>query len=214
MSGPAADPRAPARPLPAPARAVAVAAASFVLGGLTFFAQGFLPEAVSSFANSASGWTLLTVLLIHAARLNTAASAVLGAVGFVLLVLGYSAAAHLQGLFYSPVLFGAVGAVVGPFVGTATAWLRSRSRPRAAAGTALLSGIGIGEGVYGLTYIADTTSPVYWIAVAAAGTALLAAMTATRLRGAGALPIATALAATAAVAGLFVVAYVALGSVG
>src|SRR5690625_4756667 len=133
------------------ARAGLVAAASVLLGGLTFFAQGFLPDAVTSFANSASGWTLLTALLIPAARLKTPASAVLGAVSFVLLVIGYALAAQWQGLFYSPVMFGFVGVVAGPFVGTATAWLRSESQSKAAARTALLAGIGIGEGIYGLT---------------------------------------------------------------
>ncbi|GAA1123529.1 DUF6518 family protein [Nocardiopsis composta] len=193
-------------------RVGAVAGGSLLLGGLTFFAQGFLPASVSSFANSASGWTVLTVLLIYPARLSTAASAVLGAVSFVLLVIGYAAAAESQGLFYSPVLFGAVGIVAGPFVGTAAAWLRSASRWRAAAGTALLAGIGIGEGGYGLTVIADTTSPVYWVAIAAAGLALLVGMLLRRIRGG--LPLIIAVAGTAVLAAAFVGAYTALGTVG
>lgn len=192
-------------------RAGAVAVAGFALGALTFYAQGFLPDSVVSFANSASGWTLLTVLLIAAARLSTAASSVLGAVAFVLLVLGYTAAALLNGLFYSPLFFGAIGVVAGPFVGAATAWLRSPAPLRAAAGTALLAGIGVGEGIYGLTVVAATTSPVYWAAIAAAGLALLAAMLLRRIRGAA--PAALAAAGTALIAGAFVLTYTAAGAV-
>jgi hypothetical protein len=39
---------------------------SFLLGGLTSYAQGgFLPDSFASFANSASGWTVLTALLVY-----------------------------------------------------------------------------------------------------------------------------------------------------
>lgn len=47
------------------ARIAVVAVVSFVCGVFTFFAQGFLPDAVSSFANSASGWTFVTALLLR-----------------------------------------------------------------------------------------------------------------------------------------------------
>lgn len=52
-------------------RAAAVIVVSFLSGMSTFFAQGFLPEAFTSFANSASGWTLVTVLLLAWARVPT-----------------------------------------------------------------------------------------------------------------------------------------------
>ncbi|APU17569.1 DUF6518 family protein [Actinoalloteichus fjordicus] len=190
----------------------AVAMASLLLGGLTFFAQGWLPESFSSLANSASGWALLTALMVFGARLTGVTASIVGAISFVLLVLGYSLAAQLQGLFYSPVLFGVIGIVAGPFVGIATAWLRSSSQLRAAAGAALLSGIGIGEGVYGLTQVAETTSPVYWIVITVAGAALLAGMTFRRLRELRALAV--AVVGTAVVAAAFNVAYLAVGSVG
>ena len=109
------------------ARCGLVLVLSFLLGGLTSYAQGFLPSALSSFANSASGWTVLTALLVYAARLRTAPSAVLGAASFVLLVLGYTAAAHLRGYVYDPVLFSLVGVVAGPFVGVAAS---STAMPR------------------------------------------------------------------------------------
>src|SRR5687767_5031699 len=94
------------------AGAAVVAVASFLLGAATFFAQGFLPDALRPFANSASGWTLVTVLLLTCVRVGPAVAALLGATSFVLLTVGYSAAAQLQDLFYDPTLFGLVGVVV------------------------------------------------------------------------------------------------------
>ena len=58
------------------ARAAIVAAASLLLGAATFLAaQGSLPDALTSFANSASGWTLVTVLLLNRIRLRAAVAA-------------------------------------------------------------------------------------------------------------------------------------------
>jgi hypothetical protein len=113
----------------------------------------------ASFANSAGGWTLLTALLISGSRASTRLAAALGALSFLLLVLGYTVAAELEGLFYSPLLFGMVGMVAGAFIGLAATWLWAEG-VRAALGTALLSGVFLGEAVYGLTLIAGSTSPV------------------------------------------------------
>ncbi|MFD7310781.1 DUF6518 family protein [Promicromonospora sp. NPDC059942] len=186
------------------ARAGVVVVLSFVLGGLTSYAQGFLPDAFASFANSASGWTVLTALLLFWSRLRTAPAAVLGAVSFVLLVLGYTVASQVRGYVYDPLLFSAVGVVAGPFVGVAASWLRATG-VRAALGTALLAGIGVGEAAYGLTIIRETTSPVYWTVIGVAGLALLVAQLVRRVRGA--LPVALAAGGTALVAAAFYLAY-------
>jgi len=186
----------------------AVVVASFLLGMLTFYAQGFLPDAWRSFANSASGWTLLAALLVFCAQVSTRVAAVLGALSFLLLVLGYAAGAQLNGLSYSPVLFGVVGVVVGPFVGLAAAWLRAR-RVRAALATALIAGIFTGEAVYGLTVIADSTRPEYWVAIGVVGIVLLVGMLSTRVRGW--VPVTVAVLGTAAVAAAFLAAYSTLG---
>lgn len=69
-----------------------VLVASVVLGVATSFAQGFLPDAISSFANSASGWTILIVLLVWFIRSRTRLSAVVMtaaiAVAFMLALVG------------------------------------------------------------------------------------------------------------------------------
>lgn len=181
---------------------------SFVLGGLTSYAQGFLPDAFTSFANSASGWTVLTALLVYWSRARTGPAAVLGAASFVLLVLGYTVASQVRGFVYDPLFFSVVGLVAGPFVGVAASWLRATG-VRAALGVALLAGIGVGEGVYGLTVVRETTSPVYWTVIGVAGLVLLAGLLVRRIRGA--LPVALAVGGTAAVAVAFHVAYTGLG---
>lgn len=164
-------------------RAAVVAASSLLCGAITFFAQGFLPDAVNSFANSASGWTLVTVLLLTGVRAGPAAAALLGATSFVLLTVGYAVAAQLRGLDYDPTMFAVVGVVVGPFVGVATSWLRAMPSWRPALGTALLAGIGVGEASYGLTTVAGTTSPVYWWLIGAAAVSLLGMMLLRRIYG-------------------------------
>ena len=190
-------------------RAAVVIVVSFLSGMLTFFAQGLLPDAASSFANSASGWTLVTVLVLAWARVRGAIAAVLGAVSFVLLTLGYSASAHVQDLAYDPTLFVVVGVLVGPFVGLATSGLRADTALYVAASTALLSGIGLGEAVYGLTKVADTTSPVYWTLIGVFALGLLGAMLIRRIHDV--VGVLVAVLGTGAVAGAFVVAYSALG---
>lgn len=120
----------------------------------------------------------MTVLLLTWLRVRT----VLVAVSFVLLTLGYSVAAYMRNLFYDPTLFVVVGVLTGPIVGIATSWLPAESW-RAAAGTALLAGIGLGESAYGLTVVADTTSPVSWELVGGVACALLVAMLIRRIRG-------------------------------
>lgn len=193
------------------AGATIVAASSFLLGAATFHAQGFLPDALTSFANSASGWTLVTVLLLSSTAVGPAIAALLGAMSFVLLTLGYAAAAQLQDLSYDPTLFALVGVVVGPFVGIATSWLRAVHPWQAALGTALLAGIGVGEAVFGLTTVADTTSPVYWVLIGAAALALLIAMLIRRIGGASWRLL--AVIGTCMTAGAFVVAYELLGGI-
>ena len=164
-------------------RAAVVAASSLLCGAITFLAQGFLPDAVNSFANSASGWTLVTVLLLTGVRAGPAAAALLGATSFVLLTVGYAGAAQLRGLHYDPTMFAVVGVVVGPLVGVATSWLRAVPPWRPALGTALLAGIGVGEASYGLTTVAGTTSPVYWWLIGVVAHALLGTMLLRRIHG-------------------------------
>lgn len=188
----------------------AVLAASLALGGATALAQAFLPEWFVSFANSASGWTVITAALVYGVRVSWWLSAVLGAASFVLLTVGYAIVSTMRGYAYDPLMFSVIGVIVGPFVGIAACWLRARGI-RAALGTAALAGVGIGEAAYGLTVVGETTSPVYWIIIGIVGAALLGVMLWRRIRGA--VPVVAAVGGTAVVAVAFVAAYSMIGGI-
>lgn len=149
-----------------------VVVASLMLGGLTSLAQTVLPSSFSPVANSASGWTALTALLVGAARPSTRVGAVLGAVSFVSLVLGYTAVSTARGYYFSPVFWSLIGVLAGPFVGVASAWLRT-TRWRKMSGAGLLAGIAVGEGIYGLTVVRATTGWLYWTAAIVVGVAVM-----------------------------------------
>jgi hypothetical protein len=171
---------------------------SVVLGGATSLAQGLLPEAFRPFANSASGWTILTVPMVWRARRALRWSAVLGAVSFVALVLGYTLVSNMRGFYFSPVFWSVVGVVVGPWVGVAAAALHQRGR-WAALGTGLLAGVLLGDSFYGITAVMATTGWVYWNLVGVLGAALLVAMAVLRLQAARLVTMATVVAAATAV---------------
>ena len=178
--------------------ASAVVAGSLVLGAATSWAQGVLPDALESFANSPSGWTLLTVLMVVAVRPPVALGAVLGVLSFVSLVLGYTVASEVRGLSYDPLFWSVVGVVAGPFVGAAAAVLVGRHVIGTALGAGALAGALIADGIYGLTVVAGTTSPVYWVLCLVGGVALVGVV-AVRLRTRVAVVtlLATAVVATA-----------------
>lgn len=176
--------------------ALAVVGASLLLGGLTSWAQGVLPDALESFANSPSGWTALTALLVAATRPSLTRGAMLGVASFVALVLGYTVASELRGLAYDPVFWSVVGIIAGPFVGIAAAAVVGPHATRAALGAGALAGVLIADGIYGLTEVHSSTSPVYWTLCLVAGAALIA-VTATRLRTSAAAAGAVASAAVA-----------------
>lgn len=153
--------------------AVWVVVGSLVLGGLTSVAQGVLPDSLRSLANSPSGWMLLTVVIISLSRVDLLPAACFGAVSFVCLVLGYTVASELRGLTYNPVFWGAVGLVAGPVVGWSTSAAFHRRPLLCAVGSSLIAGVAITDAVYGLTLIAETTSPVYWWIAGVAGVTFL-----------------------------------------
>ena len=186
----------------------AVVAASALLGGATSFAQTFLPDALRPFANSASGWTLLTALAVAACRARTAPSAVFGAASFVALVLGYQVVSTLRGFPTDETLFLIVGLIVGPFVGIASSWLH-RDGWRALLGCGALSGIAVGEGAYGLVKVVDTTGWFYWTLIAVVGVGLLVVTSLHRVHRARGRVLAIVL--VFAVGAAFLLAYSAVG---
>ena len=73
-------------------------------------------------------------------------------------------------------------------------------------GAGAVAGLIIGEGIYGLTVISDTTSPPYWIAQLLAGVAFLAIAITRRARTVRALLVA-ALTSTVVAAGFIVIGH-------
>ncbi len=158
--------------------ALLVIAASLVLGGLTSYGQTYLPFELTSFANSAGGWTILTFGLIGGARLRPLPAAVLGAVSFVLLVEGYRIVSGLRGYSYAEPFqdtWTIVGLVAGPVVGLSAALLRGTWTAWKPLAASPIVAVLVGEGIYGLTVVAQTTSPVYWVIEIVLGVALLVA---------------------------------------
>lgn len=183
---------------------------SLLLGGATSFAQTVLPDALRPFANSASGWTLLTALAVAGCRARTLPSAVFGAASFVSLVLGYQVVSTLRGFPTSETLFLIAGLVVGPFVGAAAAWLR-RGGVRTALACGALAGIAIGESAFGLLVVSATTGWFSWTLIGVAGLGLLAHTVLRRLGTARLRLLAAGLVAATAVA--FLLSYTAIGGI-
>jgi ABC-type iron transport system FetAB permease component len=136
-----------------------------LIGGLTSFGQGYLPVWVNSLSNSVGGWTMFCFLIVWLGRARPVLAAVLGVIVFQLLVESYSVVSEWRGFddgdpFTS--VWTLAGLAAGPLLG-ATAGLVRHAPPlwRALAVTPLCAVL-LGEGLWALTAVADTTSPVYW----------------------------------------------------
>lgn len=146
---------------------IAVIAGAVVLGGLTSLGQAYLPEWLSSFSNSAGGWTVLAFLLVWLSRVRPLLGAVLGTAAFLGLNEGYGLVSAWRGFFYAAPftsMWTAVGVVAGPLLGVSASVAR-HGRPlwRVLAVTPLCAVL-LGEGIWALVALTDTTSPVYWAA--------------------------------------------------
>jgi len=159
------------------AAAVGVALVGGVFaGGLTSYAQTFLPEHVNSFANSSGGWSMIAFLLVWVGRARPALAALMGVVAFEALVEGYSLVSQSRGYFYDDPfsnIFTLIGLVCGPVLGIAASLTRHGLPSWAVLGVTPLVAVLWGEGLFGLTWVADTTSPVYWILELVLGTLFL-----------------------------------------
>ena len=154
------------------------------LGVLTAYGQKWLPQEVGSLANSSGSWALAAFLLALFATGQRVAAAC-GALALLALLGGYVLGAGLRGYPSGSTLiifWGLAAVFVGPFLGLGAHWVRSGRRTLAALGAGGMSGVLVGEGVYGLAYIADTTYPPYWWGQIAVGVALLCAIAVGRLR--------------------------------
>ena len=113
-----------------------------------------------------------------------------------------------RGFFYGSgmgSIWNLIALVVGPMAGIAATWLGSSRPVLVALGASAPSAVLIGEGLYGLTVVSDTTSPVFWSLEIAAGIGLVVVAAVTRVRTISG--VAVLVGASALGAGLFYVVY-------
>jgi hypothetical protein len=167
-------------------RAVAVTVAiALAAGVITPFAQQYLPEWVNSLANASGSWTMIGLLAVYLSRARGVFAAALGITALLLLNEAYSAVSTARGHFYAGGFSSQwtyIAIAAGPIVGLAASWLRSSKPLFVAMAVAAPSAVLIGEGIYGLTVVADTTSPVYWCLQIAGGVAFVAIVAVRMLR--------------------------------
>ena len=193
---------------PSSARAIAiVTAGGLAIGMLTSLGQGALPSEMGSLANSAGAWSLAAFLLCLC---NAAPSRglLLGFLALAAMLVGYFVATELRGFATGTTLWlfwGVAAIVVGPVLGVGAAWVRGTDRRRIAAGAAVIAGILVGEGAYGLTVIAGTTSSAHWTLQISVGLGIVIGVSVIRLRQPASIALCTVL--TAAVAASFHLAY-------
>ena len=138
---------------------------AMLIGGLTSRGQQFLPAWMNSLANSVGGWTMLSFLLVWLGRAKPLLASVLGVVVFILLTESYSVVSEWRGFddgdpFTS--IWTVVGLIAGPVLGVSAALVRHAPPLWRVLGVTPLSAVLLGEGIWALNTIVDTTSPVYW----------------------------------------------------
>lgn len=156
--------------------AVAIAAA-VALGAATSFGQTYLPDALRSLANAAGPLVVVAALATRTTR-RPAPSAAVCAGSLLALVIGYEITSNLRfgfGMSSSLLLFWLICAVaVGLPLGLCVGLARRGSLAARALAVSGVAAVLVGEGVHGLTVIAESTSPVYWWLSVGVGVALVA----------------------------------------
>ena len=176
-------------------------AAGLAIGVATSIGQGSLPDWLTSVSNSSGSWCLGAFALAWLER-DPRRAALIGFASLAAMLAGYALATELRGYPVGTSMFvrwGAAAIVAGPALGVGAAWLRGPNALRVAAGVAPIAGILLGEGLYGLTVVAATTSVAYWIGELAVGLAVVA-LAANRIRTRGGIALMLALSAIASAA--------------
>lgn len=163
-----------------------------VWGGLTSFGQQYLPVDVGSLANASGPWFAVVLGSIVVARPRLVLAIILGILGLIVMNEAYGVVSRSRGFPYGGGLtsiWNVIALFVGPVAGIAATWVRSSRPVFVALGVAAPAAVFIGEGLYGLTVISDTTSPVFWSLELAAGVGLLVIVALTRIRGIAAIGV-------------------------
>lgn len=157
---------------------------ALALGVLTAYAQEWLPQQMGSLANSAGSWVLVACALSLMATRDRLAAAY-GSASLLGLLGGYVLGTAIRSYPFSTtmvVFWAAAALLAGPLLGLSAYWVKTKRDLLAATGVGIVSGVLIGEGIYALTHIADTTYPPYWRGEIVVGLILLLAVAWLRLR--------------------------------
>ncbi|ROQ39502.1 hypothetical protein EDF46_1134 [Frondihabitans sp. PhB188] len=157
---------------------VIVLVGAALIGGATSPAQGFLPDWLGSLANSAGGWSMFAFLLVWLSRARPLLGAILGIVAFEAMLEAYGVVSIWRGYYYAAPLqnmYTVPGIAAGLILGACAAYVRWGRPARRWLAVLPLTVVLMAEGAYGLLFISDTTSPVYWTLDIVAGAAFLAA---------------------------------------
>jgi hypothetical protein len=150
--------------------------AGLVAGALTSPLQGWLSDSASSLANSAGTWSLVAFLAARRSH-EMMVGALVAATTLAMCEIGYVLATEVRGgsNATSTVMFWIAAAVLaGPPIGVAATWTLQSHPPRRGAGFGVITGVLVGEGIYGLTKIRDTTDWRYWTVEIAAAAGIVA----------------------------------------
>ena len=155
------------------------------VGVLTAYGQGWLGDGLGSLANSAGPWAVAATAVAVVARRPVAAVFVATLV-LICCELGYAVTTIVRGASNGTstvVLWLLAALLAGPPLGLAAAWGRSTGGvSRRAIGRAVLPGVLVGEAIWGLAMVADTTSPAYWSVELLVGLAAIVTATITAAR--------------------------------
>jgi hypothetical protein len=139
-------------------------AVGLVLGALTDIGQSHLPSFAWSLANSGGSWVLVAFLVaLRGSRVRHAIGQ--GMACLLALDVGFYLTAAARGIPISAQsvafwIFAAI--VVGPIVGLAAGWVRHGGPILTGAGAGIPAGFLVGESIYALHYLGQSTSPAYW----------------------------------------------------
>lgn len=165
--------------------ALIVLVTAAVTGGLTSFGQQYLPGELRSLANASGTWFVVVVGALVVARPSPVLAIILGILGLIVMNEAYGVVSRWRGFYYGggvSSIWNQIAALVGPVAGIAATWLRSPRPVLVALGASAPAAVLIGEGLFGLTVVTDTTSPVFWSIEVAAGIAIVVVTAVRRLR--------------------------------
>jgi hypothetical protein len=159
-----------------------VVVVSVITGILTPIGEQYLPRSIAVMANSSGSWTLIAFVAIYLSGLRGARAAVMGAASFLAMDAFFYLVFSLWGEYPRHLLAFWIGIaiVIGPVVGACASWLRAEGSLLRAAAVAAPSAVLIGEGIYMVLVLPDTT--LYGATSIVVGAAVFAGLCAVRLR--------------------------------